>query len=428
MRTQGSRSVLNEGVGRTEVLAWAMYDFANSGYTTVVITAVFNAYFVNTVAGDAEWATLAWTSGLSLSYLLILLVSPWVGAWADAHGSKKKLLAFTTIGCVMGTAGLAWVQPGDVTLALTFLVLSNLCFGLGENLIAAFLPELARQEGLGKVSGWGWGLGYLGGLISLGACLAYIGWQAAQGQSVTEAVPGTMLITALFFACASALTFLFLRERAQATGQGVLVSKLSLLPRALIGTRFLDMRRLMLCIVFYQAGIQAVIALAAVYAQQALGFGTTQTIELIVVVNIMAAVGAVVFGHWQDRIGHVRAIGLTLVGWLAMTALAFLAEGPRMFWVAAFVAGLCLGASQSAARALVGYLSPAHRQAEFFGLWGTAVKLSAIIGPMTYGLVTWLTSGNHRLAILATGVYFVVGLMLLTRIEAERGRQAALGG
>jgi UMF1 family MFS transporter len=162
-----------------------------------------------------------------------------------------------------------------------------------------------------------------------------------------------------------------------------------------------------------------------VYAEQALGFSTRDTIILILVVNVTAAAGAFAFGHIQDRLGHIGTIALTLVLWIATTLIAWAATGPGLFWVAANLAGLCLGSSQSAGRALVAYLSPADRHAEFFGHWGVAVKLSSILGPLTYGVVNWVTDGNHRLAMLATGGFFVVGLVLLAGIDVPRGRRAA---
>src|SRR3989442_10330218 len=194
-----------------EVWAWSMYDFANSGYTTVVITAVFGAYFVGVISNNEAWATFAWTAALSISYAFILVTGSLVGAWADAHAAKKKLLLFSTIGCVIFTALLSVVSPGQVALALTLIVLSNYFFGTGENLIAAFLPELADSGAMGRVSGWGWAFGYLGGLVALGICLAYI---MTSGKPATQSVPVTMLITAAFFALAATPTFLFLRERA----------------------------------------------------------------------------------------------------------------------------------------------------------------------------------------------------------------------
>jgi UMF1 family MFS transporter len=191
--------------------------------------------------------------------------------------------------------------------------------------------------------------------------------------------------------------------------------------------RYRDLARFLICIVFYQAGIQTVVALAAIYAEQALHFSAKDTITLILVVNLTAAAGALAFGNIQDRLGHVSTIALTLLLWIATTLLAWAASGPGLFWVAANLAGLCLGSSQSAGRALVGYLSPVGRYAEFFGLWGLAVKLSSILGPITYGAVTWISGGNHRLAMLATGSFFVAGLAILAGIDVQRGRLAAMG-
>lgn len=424
-----SRHLADE-VRPREVFAWAMYDFANSGYTTVVITAVFNAYFVAVIAGNAPWATFAWTAALSVSYAFILLTGPILGAYADLRAAKKRLLALTTAGCVLATALLAFTGPGTLALAVTLLLLSNFCFGSGENLIAAFLPEIAKGEALGRVSGWGWSLGYLGGILSLGLCLGYVTWAQAHGEGAQHFVPVAMLITAAIFAAASLPTFIVLRERARpvprATGQNVGRAAFARLAQTVRdAARYRDLGRFLLCIVFYQAGIQTVVALAAVYAEQALGFSTSDTIALILVVNVTAAVGAFAFGHIQDRLGHIRTIALTLVLWIATTLIAWAATGPELFWVAANLAGLCLGSSQSAGRALVAYLSPADRHAEFFGLWGMAVKLSSILGPLTYGVVTWVTEGNHRLAMLATGGFFVVGLLLLARIDVPRGRRAA---
>ena len=399
-----------------------MYDFANSGYTTVVITAVFGAYFVGVVTGGTPWATFAWTAALSISYALILLTGPLIGAWADAHAAKKELLLFSTVGCVLFTALLALVSPGQVALALALIVLSNYFFGTGENLIAAFLPELADSRAMGRVSGWGWAFGYLGGLAALALCLAYL---LGSGRPASEAVPVTMLITAAFFAVAATPTFLVLRERA--VPQSRVENPWTQVKRTLREARkHADLRRFLLCILFYQAGITAVVSLAAIYAEQVMKFTMQQTITLILVVNVTAAVGAFGFGYVQDAIGHVRALAITLVGWIVMVCLAGLSQDVSSFWIAANLAGLCMGSSQAAGRAIVGYVAPPARLAEFFGLWGLAVKAASIFGPLTYGAVTWLFGGNHRLAIFATGLYFVVGLALLRGIDVERGRREAL--
>jgi MFS transporter, UMF1 family len=190
-------------------------------------------------------------------------------------------------------------------------------------------------------------------------------------------------------------------------------------------TQFKDLLRFLCCIVLYQSGVQTVIALAAIYAQEAMNFTTQETIVLVLLVNITASLGAFLFGQWQDRLGHRRTLALTLLGWCSMVLIAYLTTDRVGFWVAANIAGVCLGASQSAGRALVGYLTPADRHAEFFGLWGLAVKLASILGPLTYGAVTWLTDNDHRTAMLITGMFFVLGLVVLKSIDPERGRRAA---
>ena len=424
------QDALNDGVRRREVFGWAMYDFANSGYTTVVLTAVFNAYFVAAVAGSAAWATLAWTAALGLSRGIVMLTMPSLGAYADVRAAKKRLLMATTAGCVLATAALAWVGPGDVALAFALIVLSNVFYAYGESLTAAFLPELSRPEALGRVSGWGWSFGYFGGMLTLGLSLAYVISAQARGATASQFVPVTMIITAAIYGAAALITFRLLREHAQpqplAASQAGIAASLSRLRQTWQQARhYRDFVWLMVCGFFYQAGIAVVIALAAVYAEQVLGFKQTETMMLVFLVNIAAALGAFTFGYWQDRIGHKRALGATLLGWVLMTVLAYLATSAALFWVAAVIAGLCMGSSQSAGRAMVGVFAPPQRLAEFYGLWTFATSLASIVGPVTYGLVTWATAGNHRLAILSTGLFFVVGWFAIRPIDMSRGASAA---
>ena len=426
---QIAQDALNEGVSKREVFGWAMYDFANSGYTTVVITAVFNAYFVGVVAGGAAWGTLAWTLALGLSNLIVMFTMPALGAYADLRAAKKRLLLFTTAGCVGATAWLAGVGPGDLGLAVAAIVLSNIFYSYGESLTAAFLPELARRDAIGRVSGWGWSFGYFGGMLTLGLSLGYVIWAQGQGMKAQQFVPVTMLITAAVYGLASAVTFTLLKERA-VPQPGVARAGMAESLRRLSRTwrearRYQDFSWLLLCVAFYQAGIAVVIALAAVYAEQVLGFKQTETMLLIFLVNIAAAAGAFAFGYLEDRIGHRAALRATLWGWVVMTLLAVAATTPAVFWLAALLAGLCMGSSQSAGRAMAGLFAPAHRLAEFYGLWTFAVRLSAIVGPITYGLVTLITAGNHRIAILSTGSFFLAGLVILRRVDVARGSAAA---
>lgn len=422
-------SALNPGVRPREVLSWAGYDFANSGYTTVVLTAVFNAYFVSVVANGADWGTLAWTVTLAVSNAGVMLTMPIIGAYADLRARKQWLLRLSTVGCVLSTAALALAGRGDVAIAVAAIVVSNFFFQIGVSLIGAFLPEIARPAALGKVSGWGWSFGYLGGLATLAVCLAYVTWARGQGSVAEEFVPGTMLITAGIFALAALPTLFILRERAVPQPQGsvdVVRGAISRLGSTLkhVGA-FRDFARLLLCSTFYQAGVAVVIALAAIYAQEVMQFSFEQTLQLVLIVNITAAIGAFAFGYVQDRLGHKKALALTLLLWIAMTAVASTATTSAMFWVSANLAGLAMGSSQSAGRAVVGVFAPPTRLAEFYGLWTLSVQVAAIVGPLTYGAVVYLTNNNHRLGMMITGGFFVIGLLLIASIDIERGRRAA---
>ena len=421
--------LLNPGVKRREVFGWAMYDFANSGYTTVVITAVFAAYFVGAVADKADWATLAWTSALSLSYAIVMFTMPAMGAWADRHAAKKKLMMLVTVACVVSTAALSWVGPGQVTLAIICIVISNTFYSYGESLTASFLPELAKPEGMGRISGWGWAWGYLGGMLSLGICLAYVLWAQAQGQTAGQFVPVTMWVTAGIYALAATLTFVFLKEHAQPQlNRARAASQWQQLRQTFQEAKaYKDFMQLMACAVAYQGGVAVAITLAAIYAEQVIGFQPQETMMLIFVLNIAALVGALVFGYAQDKIGHKLALSLTLLGWSITCIMAALTSSKEVFWWAAALAGVCMGSSQSTGRAMAGMLIPTHRLAEFFGLWTFAIRLASIVGPLGYGLITWLTDGNQRLAIASTTLLFVVGWLLLLPVNVQRGQRQASG-
>ncbi|WP_341888317.1 MFS transporter [Variovorax sp. YR752] len=425
-------SALRPGVRKREVFGWAMYDFANSGYTTVVITAVFAAYFVGGIAKGAPWATFAWTAALSTSYAIVMLTMPAIGAWADLHGAKKRVLVMTTTGCVLATAALA-LTPGfaggamGVALAMALVIVSNAFYSYGESLTGAFLPELATAEGMGKVSGWGWAFGYVGGMLALGLCLAYVLWSQARGLPAAHFVPVTMLITAAIYGTAACATFALLPERAlpqSSRGQGSAWKQL----RATFqqARAYRDFMWLLVCTVCYQGGVAVAITLAAIYAEQVIGFVASETMVLIFVLNLAAALGAFAFGYVQDRIGHKVSLAATLLAWIAVCVIAAWVTTKGGFWWAAAIAGLAMGSSQSAGRAMTGYLAPPQQLAEFFGLWTFATRLASIIGPLSFGAITWATGGNQRIAILSTAVLFIGGLLLLLPIDMQRGRKAAL--
>ncbi len=423
-------------VQRREQVAWALYDFANSGYTTVVLTTIFSAYFVGVVAGGPEGfpsgtATLLWTLAVGGANAIVLVTAPIVGAIADHRAQKKRFLLLTTVGCVITTALLALVGPGDVALGLALVTISSIMFVSGENLISSFLPEIVPVRKMGRMSGYGWGLGYFGGLATLSFCLGYIAWAQRLGHVEHQFVPVTLLITAGIFVLAATPTFVWLRERAipQPLAQGasyVQVGIQRVRHTLAEAVRLPDLFRFLTALAVYQSGVAAVVVLSAVYAREVMGFDSQALVILIMVVNVTAAVGALLLGHLQDWLGSIPTLAIALLIWSVAIILVFFADSPNDVWLAGNLIGLAMGGSQAVGRALVGQFTPVARTAEFFGLWGMANRLSAIIGPLSYGLIGFLSGGDHRLAILSTLAFFIVGLVLLFRVDEHRGRVAAM--
>ncbi len=362
---------------------------------------------------------------------MVLLTAPVVGAIADFSASKKRFLVWTTSLCVVATAALAFAGPGQILFASVLIILSNTFYAAGENLIAAFLPELAPPSDIGKLSGYGWAWGYIGGLVALALCLVYLQWAVGGGMTEAEAVPNTALIVAGLFAVAAAPTFLWLRERRREADIEVFRDYVRV-GFARVGDtlnearEFTDLFRLLWCIGAYSAGITVVSTVAGVYAQQVLDLTQVETISLLVIVNVSAAVGAFAFGFVQDRFGSKRTINMTLLLWIATATAAAVIQTKFQLFLVGNMAGIAIGSSQSAGRAMVALFSPPAKTAEFFGLWGMAVKAASIVGPLTYGVTNYV-SGSHRVAVLTTIAYFVAGLLLLRRVDEDRGRQAARG-
>ncbi len=410
---------------RREIFGWAMFDFANSSYTTVIVTAAFGVYFTRLVAPPGQGDSL-WGAALAVGNLIVLLFSPIVGAVADDSGRKKFFLFFTYATCVVGTAMLYFATPGRVELALAMFVLSFVGFSFGENLAGAFLPEISTPDNIGKISGLGWGIGYFGGLGSLVLVRPLLA-----GGYVEANLPNlrlAWLLTALFFLLAALPTFLFLKERAPRGTQTALqyvqdgFARLAETARSI--RHFQEIVRFLAVYLLFYAGLTSVVAFAGIYAANTLGFTSGELILLFIFLQLSAAGGAFLFGWVQDRIGGVRTIQIALVLWILVCAGAYFSETKAFFWGVGLFAGLGIGSLQSASRALVGLFTPPEKSAEFFGFWGLAGKAGYMIGPLIFGLIS-SSAGSQRVAMLSTAAFFVLGLIGISFVDERRGRAAA---
>ncbi len=427
-------TAVNPG-SRREILAWAFYDFANSGYTTVVLTTIYSAYFVGVIAADIDQrspgaGTLLWTLSIGAANFCVLISGPVIGAIADYRAMKKVFLLLTTITCVLATGLLGQAGSDALPIAMLLTVVSAIAFASGENLIAAFLPEIAHKDNMGRVSGYGWSLGYFGGLLTLGICLAYISWSEGQGLDANHFVPMSLLFTAIIFAVTAAPTFIWLKERAIPKAVPMGFSYLRAGFREVQNTlqhaaQLKDLFRFLVCLTLFQSGVATVIVIAAIYAQEVVGFSSQQLIVLIMVVNFTAAAGAFVFGFAQDRFGSVPSLAGALIVWIVAILITLFSNEEQDIWIAGNLVGLAMGATQAGGRALIGRLTPEARNAEFFGLWGLAARAAAILGPISYGITNRLTDGNYQVAMLTTLSFFVAGLVLLFSVNEERGMIAS---
>lgn len=420
-----------------------MFDFANQAYTLLIITVVFGDLFTRVIVGDApdyRLGNLLWSIALAVSYALVVVANPICGAIMD-HGRRRKAFLFASyVLTVVSTALLWFVEPGWIATAMILIIVSNFAYAIGEGFIASFLPGLGPREDLGWISGLGWALGYLGGLVSTAFALLFLGEVSLENY---DSVRWVGPFAAVFFLLTALPTFLWVKERGArrtlAPGDNPVHAGF----RRLRGTfehvrHFHDLRWLLASIFFKMAGIYIVISFAFIYGAQVIGWDESIRIAMFVTVQVTAAIGAVVFGLLQNRLGARPTYLMTLFLWLAaITAIwqtptvAELAgewfdldwQAQHVFLFAGLLAGLSLGSSQSAGRALVGMLTPRGKAAEFFGFWGTAGKLAAIFGILGLGLLqAWLGLAT---AIVFCLLLFAAAIVCAWPIDEARGHRAA---
>ncbi|TVQ91253.1 MAG: MFS transporter [Chromatiaceae bacterium] len=428
---------------RREIFGWAMFDFANQAYTLLIITVVFGDLFTRVIVGDApdyQLGNLLWSLALATSYLLVVLTAPVAGAIMDYHASKKRFLFASYLLTVVTTAALWFVTPGLVWLGVLLLILSNYGYAIGEGFIASFLPGLGPPQDLGKISGFGWSLGYLGGMASAIFVLLVLGEvSAANFERIRWVGPwaaGFFLVTAI-------PTFLWVQERASPRplppGRGYLGIGLTRVRQTLQHLRqYRDLAVLLAAAFFAMSGISIIITFSFIYGAQVIGWEESVRTQMFIIVQITAAGGALGFGALQDRIGAMRTFRITLLLWILAIGLIYLTpaltawlhrllgvawQAQHVFLAVGCVAGLSLGSCQSAIRTLVGLFCPLARAAEFFGFWGLSMKLASMFGLLGIGLLQVLV-GLHA-AILFCILLFATALWISLAVDEARGRITA---
>jgi UMF1 family MFS transporter len=413
------------------IWAWALYDWANSSFTTLVVTFVYATYFVQAMAPDEVTGTLWWSRAVAASAILTALLSPVLGAAADRAGARKRFLAAATVACAGATAALAWVTPSLPHAALVALVLyvaADLSFELGYVFYNAFLPDIASPERIGRVSGYGWGLGYAGGLVCLFVALVGfvrpgLGLPTAEGFHVRA----TNLLVAVWMLLFALPLFLLVPEQRKGRVRLSVRGALAELGHTLREIRrYREMAKFLAARLVFNDGLVTIFAFGGIYAAGTFGMTMSEVIGFGVALNVASGAGAVAMGFLDDRIGGKRTILITLVALGLATALAVWAPTRSWLWVAGVLLGLFVGPNQSASRSLMGRFVPAAHQAEFFGLFAFSGKLTSFVGPIVLGSAT-SAFGSQRAGVATVLLFFVAGGALLLLVDERAGIEAARG-
>jgi MFS transporter, UMF1 family len=413
--------------GRRAVWSWALFDFANSSFTTLVITFVYATYFTQAIAADPVRGTTLWSRAVTITAIVVALSSPLLGALADRGGYRKLFIGIAITICAGATAALYTAMPGDVLLALALVVVANIAFELCEVFYNAFLPDIAPPGRIGRVWGIGWGLGYAGGLLSLVVALAtlvqpevpWFGFSKEAGENIRA----TNLLVAAWLVVFSLPLLLWVPEDKSrvSAAQHVVRDTFAQLKRTFTEIRrHRQTVRFLVARLFYNDGLVTVFAFGGIYAAGTFGFTLTQVLQFGIVINVAAGAGAIAMGFLDDRIGGKRTIIVSLIGLIGAAALAILATSSTAFWIAGVLIGVFAGPNQSASRSLMARFVPHDSENEFFGFFAFSGKLTAFVGPFVLGVLTAVT-GSQRVGVSAVVVLFVVGIALLAFVDEREG-------
>jgi MFS transporter, UMF1 family len=410
---------------RRDVVSWTFYDFGSSAFNTLIVTFIFSRFFTDVMAADTNTGTVLWARAINISAVVVALITPVLGAVADYSGRKKAFLVFFAGLCIVFTGTLFFVPPGQAALAMVLFIIANIGFECANVFYSAFLPEVSEERNIGRISGYGFALGYIGGLIALVIGL----WMVKGGLPKTDYlnVRGTIMLVSVWFLIFSLPMFLFVRQQQQAQrleGGYIKQGFQRLYHTIQHARRFKEAGKLLIARMIYNDGLGTVIAMASIYAGAVLGMPLDAVLKMGISLNVFAGIGAFGFGYVDDRIGGKKTILITLVLLIIGTSIGVATTTVTGFWVAAAIIGIMMGPNQAASRSLLSKLAPDDKQAEFFGLYSFSGRLSSMLGPLAYGTIV-ASTGNHKLAMSSIIAFFVVGgLILLTVHEAEGMRLA----
>lgn len=415
---------------RAAVASWCLFDFANSSYTTLIVTVAYSVYFRDAVVGASDnRGDRLWGTANFLAMAIVAIASPVMGAIADYSGRKKFFLIATTLQTVIATALLALVGPGEVFAGMALYVVATVGFEAGYVFYNAFLPDVSTPETIGRVSGWAWAIGYAGGLLSLGLCYPLIKHplRDSGGALDLHAVASTrlsFLLVAVFYLVFALPSFLYLRESTALGSLRGLAAYVTGGFRRVRETlthlaRYRETGKFILASLFFTDGITTVISFSAIYASTTFGFGRGDLVILFLILNVVAFPGSLIAGYMADRFGPKTTLVGSLVVWVATILVGYAAHSKGTFLVMASLAALGMGSTQAVGRSFMAQITPKSRESEFFGFYVLSGKFASMFGPLVFGFVSEWT-GSQRLAVLSLLPFFLAGLALMAMVNEKR--------
>ena len=415
---------------RRVVLAWAMYDWANSAYSTLSIT-ILLAYIqfeVFPTSTSGSTGPVVWAWGISLSMLVAAILSPILGALADAHATKAAWLRFTALAGAAFAVALAMVPPHFPWLIACLFVITAFFFELSLTFYNAFLPEIADERSMDRVSAWGFALGYIGGGLALICTLPFLRYGPQFGlDEPADQFRAGILLMGLWWAIFSLPAILILRDRkprrTEIAGFGAATgTAISEVRTTLTHIRaYRTLAWFLLGFLFYNDGVQTVISQASTFAKNDLNFSPMELVFLVLLIQFLAFPGALLCGYLSERLGRKPTLIATLLIWIALLVAAYLVQTKEQFWVLGAVVALVLGGVQSVSRAIVGLMTPPQHAAEVFGFFNLSGKATSFMGTFLFGAIVW-TTGSARLATLSLIVQFMIGLAIILPLSIRRGQ------
>ena len=441
-----SKKIENKG----QVFAWSMFDFANQPFTNLVVTFIYGTFFTTVIASNEILGTQQWSHAVSITAIIVALVSPFMGALADRGGYRKTFLFGFTWLTIISTIALYFVLPGEVMSALIYFVIANVGFEMGSVFCNSYLPDISHSKNIGRISGYGWSLGYVGGLIALAIAMIFL-VQAdnpvfgfGKGvEGVYENIRATNLLVAIWFAIFSIPTFVYLKDRKPDTNALLANVKNTIKDFRLTANDLKDYPQIITLLVarlFYNDGLVTIFAFGGIYAAGSLDFSFNEILILGIILNITAGLGAFLMGYLDDKVGGKTTIKLTLIGLMISIILAVIAPdlrpfsqfvfggssvpvwftGKNVFWFAAILIGLFSGPNQSSSRSLMGRFTPENKKNEFFGFFAFSGKATAFLGPFLLGSLTMYFE-SQRVGISVIFIFFLVGFILLNKVDEVKG-------